>query len=258
MRTSRPYSPNLHLHDSGVQDRGLARTSPLRDVPVRQTSGALVLLPHRRALSSASLVAIAAGAALTALLVVPAALAQAPPRTQKPRPLAVKAEPVAVGTEVTLDTDKGVIVVRLLPDLAPLHCQLFVKTATTGGYDGTTFHRIIMGGIIQGGDPFSKDPAKSARYGQGGLDLVKAEFSDRPFIRGVVAAARKSSPDSGGVQFFVVLREQAAWKGQYTIFGEVVSGIEVADQISAMPAQGDRPLDRIVIRKATVSLPDAK
>jgi cyclophilin family peptidyl-prolyl cis-trans isomerase len=183
--------------------------------------------------------------------------AQAPAKV-KARPAAVKTEPVAPGTEVVLDTDKGEIVVRLLPDVAPLHSQLFVKNAKSGGYDGTTFHRIIMGGIIQGGDPLSKDKTK-APYGKGGLDLLRAEFSDRPFVRGVVAAARKpSSIDSGGVQFFVVLREQAAWKGQYTIFGEVSAGLEVADQISAMPVQGDTPVDRIVIRKATVRLPEAK
>ncbi len=209
---------------------------------------------------------VAAATILTAGLLAASAAsvasAQAPasgrPAKANPAAPTAKAEPVAPGTEVVFDTDKGEIVIRLLPDVAPLHSQLVAKTAKAGGYDGTTFHRIIMGGIIQGGDPLSKDPSKAARYGQGGLDLVKAEFSNRPFVRGVVGTARKSSPDSGGVQFFVVLREQPAWNGQYTIFAEVTSGLEVADQISALPVVGDKPVDRILIRKATVRVPEAK
>jgi cyclophilin family peptidyl-prolyl cis-trans isomerase len=197
--------------------------------------------------------------ALAILLALPGlALAQAPAPAHKPAPPARKAEPVVPGTEVVLATDKGEIVMKLLPELAPRHCQLVAETAKSGGYDGTTFHRIIMGGIIQGGDPLSKNEANASRYGQGGLNLVKAEFSDRPFVRGVVGTARASSPDSGGVQFFIVLREQSAWNGKYTIFAEVTSGLEVADQISALPAVGDKPTERIVIRKATLRLPAPK
>ena len=139
--------------------------------------------------------------------------------------------------------------------MAPKHAALFVKTAKAGGYDGTTFHRVIMGGIIQGGDPLTKDPAKASLYGTGGLGLLKAEFSDRPFVRGTVAAARKpSSPDSGGRQFFVVMREQPSLKGQYTIFGEVVSGMEVVDQISTTPVDGDKAKERVEM-KVTVQEP---
>ena len=116
----------------------------------------------------------------------------------------VKEPPVAPGTEAVVETAKGRFTIRLLPEVAPKHAALFVKTAKAGGYDGTTFHRIIAGGIIQGGDPLTKDPAKASLYGTGGLGLLTAEFSDRPFVRGTVAAARKpSSPDSGGRQFFV-------------------------------------------------------
>jgi cyclophilin family peptidyl-prolyl cis-trans isomerase len=127
--------------------------------------------------------------------------------------------------------------------------QSFVKTAKSGGYDGTTFHRLIAGGIIQGGDPYSKDPAKTAAYGTGGLGLLKAEFSDRPFVRGTVAAARRpSSPDSGGVQFFVCIREQPSLQGQYTIFGEVTQGMEVVDVLSLEPVAGDRAQKRIEMK----------
>jgi peptidylprolyl isomerase len=160
--------------------------------------------------------------------------------------------PAAAASKLTLTTDAGTIEIKLRPDLAPNHVRHVVKTAKAGGYDGTTFHRIIAGGIIQGGDPLSKDPKNAARYGTGGLGLLKAEFSDVPFTRGVVAAARRpSSNDSGGSQFFICLSDQAGLKGQYTIFGEVASGMEVADAIGQTPLQDGKPTLRVVIKKAT-------
>jgi len=195
-----------------------------------------------------------------ALTLAAAACAQAPAPKPAPRPPkapATKEPAVAPGTEAVVETAKGSFTIRLLPDVAPKHVALFVKTAKAGGYDGTTFHRLIAGGIIQGGDPLSKDPAKTALYGTGGLGLLPAEFSDRPFVRGTVAAARKpSSPDSGGKQFFVCLRDQPSLKGQYTIFGEVVSGMEVVDQIGAAPVEGDKAKERVEM-KVTVKEPPA-
>jgi peptidylprolyl isomerase len=194
------------------------------------------------------------GAVLTLALAATAAaaLAQAPAAKPAPKPAKAVAKPVAKdppvapGTEAVVETAKGRFTIRLLPEVAPKHAALFVKTAKAGGYDGTVFHRVIAGGIIQGGDPLSKDEAKAAQYGSGGLGLVAAEFSDRPFVRGTVAAARKpSSVDSGGRQFFVCLRDQASLAGQYTIFGEVVSGMEVVDQISLVPADGDKAKERV-------------
>ena len=180
---------------------------------------------------------------VTCMLMAPA-LAAAPP----PTPAAAPAPQEAV-----VETEHGSFVIRLRPDLAPRHVAHFVKTAKAGGYDGTTFHRIIPGGIIQGGDPFSKDPARSAEYGRGGLGLLKAEFSDLPFARGVVAAARRpSSVDSGGSQFFIVLTDQPALKGQYTIFGEVAQGMEVVDAIGRSPVQGDKPTARVEMRKVAI------
>ena len=166
-----------------------------------------------------------------------------------------KLEAVAPGTTAVVQTSKGSFTIRLLPEIAPRHAALFVKTAKAGGYDGTTFHRIVAGGIIQGGDPLSKDPAKAAQYGTGGLGLLPAEFSDRPFTRGTVAAARRpSSVDSGGRQFFVCLRDQPSLQGQYTIFGEVVSGMEVVDQIGQTPVNGDKAAERVEM-KVTVQEP---
>jgi cyclophilin family peptidyl-prolyl cis-trans isomerase len=160
---------------------------------------------------------------------------------------------VAAPPEVTVDTDAGSFVIRLRPDRAPRHVAHFLKTARAGGYDHTTFHRVIAGGIIQGGDPLSKDPARSKLYGTGGLGLLKAEITPGDFKRGVVAAARKPSGlDTGGSQFFVVVTDQPSLKGQYTIFGEVVEGMDVVEKISLTPAQGDRPLSRVEIRSVTV------
>lgn len=160
--------------------------------------------------------------------------------------LAASGPTPAAPTEAVVTTSFGSFVIRLRPDLAPAHVAHFVKTARAHGYDGTTFHRVIPGGIIQGGDPYSKDPKRVAEYGRGGLGLLKAEFSDQPFVRGVVAAVRRpSSKDSGGSQFFVCLRDQPALLGRYTIFGEVAEGMDVVDAIGAVPVEGDRPRERI-------------
>ena len=175
-----------------------------------------------------------AGVLILALL----AAAQAPPAQSPP-----------AAQEAEVETAQGTFVIRLLPDLAPHHVAHFVKTAGAGGYDGTTFHRVVTHGIIQGGDPLSKDPEQSARYGTGGLGLLKAEFSDRPFTRGTVAAARRpSGQDTGGSQFFVCVVDQPSLKGQYTIFGEVVSGMDVVDKISDTPVNGDRPQARVEMK----------
>ncbi len=173
----------------------------------------------------------------------------------KPKAAAAPAVVVAPGTEAVVETSKGRFTIRLLPELAPKHAALFVKTAKAGGYDGTTFHRVIAGGIIQGGDPLSKDKSKASLYGTGGLGLLKAEFSDRPFKRGVVAAVlRPSSPDSGGKQFFVCLTDQPSLDGKYTLFGEVVSGMEVADQIGNTPVNGQTATERVEM-KVTIQEP---
>jgi len=181
-------------------------------------------------------------------------LAQASARAPA-KPMAAPAPPVAPGTEAVVETPKGSFTIRLLPEVAARHAALFVKTAKAGGYDGTTFHRVIMGGIIQGGDPLTKDPAKASQYGTGGLGLLKAEVSERPFVRGTVAAVRRpSSMDSAGTQFFVCLQPQPSLAGQYTVFGEVVSGMEVVDQISTTPADGDKAKERVEM-KVTIREP---
>ena len=164
----------------------------------------------------------------------------------------------AVPLEAVVETAKGSFVIELLGGVAPRHVAHFVATAKKGGYDGTTFHRIIPRGIIQGGDPLSKDPAKKALYGTGGLTrrapwTLKAEFSDRPMVRGSVAAVLLPGlPDSAGSQFFVCLSDQASLTGKYTIFGRVVSGMEVVDAIGETPVEGDKAQARVEMTKVTL------
>ena len=157
------------------------------------------------------------------------------------------------GITARVETASGSFVIRLRPDLAPRHVAHFLKVARGRGYDGTTFHRIVPRGIIQGGDPLSKDPTKKALYGTGGLGLLKAEFSAAPMARGTVAAVlRPSSRDSGGNQFFICLSDQPSLTGKFTVFGEVESGLDVVDAIGATPVEGDRPTKRVVIEKVVI------
>ena len=164
-----------------------------------------------------------------------------------------RATRTAAESSARVETDQGAFVIRLRPDLAPRHVRHFVKVARAGGFDGTVFHRIVPGGIVQGGDPLSKDPQKKALYGTGGLGLLKAEFSAQPMARGAVAAVlRPSSRDSAGNQFFICLSDQPSLTGKFTIFGEVESGMEAVDAIGRSPVAGDRVSERIVIERVTI------
>ena len=199
----------------------------------------------RRVLGFALLLGLAGEAALT--------VQAAPPPVRKRAP-ATPAPVVDLGPlEAVIETAEGSFTIRLLADVAPRHVAHFAKTARAGGFDGTTFHRIVPRGIIQGGDPLSKDPAKKSLYGTGGLGLLKSEFSPRPMARGSVAAVlRPRDPDSAGNQFFVVLSDQPSLTGKFTIFGEVTSGMDVVDRIGETPVEGDKPVKRIVLQKVTI------
>jgi cyclophilin family peptidyl-prolyl cis-trans isomerase len=156
--------------------------------------------------------------------------------------------------QAVVETAMGTIVIDLRPDLAPTHVGYFMKLASEGAYKGTVFHRVIRNGIIQGGDPLSKDAAKSAQYGTGGLGVLQAEHSEEPFTRGTVAAViRPGQPDSAGAQFFICITDQPALAGQYTIFGRVSEGLDVAQRISEAPASDKGvPDSRIEIASVTV------
>lgn len=140
----------------------------------------------------------------------------------------------------------GEIVLRFFPDVAPGHVKNFVKLAKEGFYNGTTFHRVIPGFMIQGGDPNSKSPDR-ASHGMGGPGYkVKAEFNSKPHKRGIVSMARANDPDSAGSQFFICVADAHFLDWQYTVFGQVVSGMEVADKVVNMKRDGrDNPLERV-------------
>lgn len=155
--------------------------------------------------------------------------------------------------QAVLETSLGTIVIDLLPDAAPNHVAHFITRAREGAYDGTTFHRVIAMGIIQGGDPLSKDPVQSARYGTGGLGVLRFEASNEKHARGAVSAVLvPGNRDSGGSQFFISVTDQAALDGQYTVFGRVAEGMNVTQKISTTPAAGNVPNERIVITKVTI------
>jgi cyclophilin family peptidyl-prolyl cis-trans isomerase len=158
------------------------------------------------------------------------------------------------GKQAVVETTAGTFVIALLPEVAPNHVAHFMQTARSGGYNGTTFHRVIRYGIIQGGDPLSKDPAKAALYGTGGLNELQPEFSSEKHVAGAVSAVLlPGRPDSAGQQFFVCATDQPTLDGQYTLFGRVVDGLEVVQQISAVEADAKgAPTTRVVITAVTI------
>jgi peptidyl-prolyl cis-trans isomerase B (cyclophilin B) len=156
--------------------------------------------------------------------------------------------------QAVIETSVGTAIVDLAPEAAPNQVAYFIQTAQQGGYDGTVFHRAIKYGMVQGGDPLSKDPSKRNQYGTGGLNAVKAEAHAAKMTRGSVAAVTiPGKPDSAGMQFFIVLADQPALDGQYTVFGHVSEGMEALLKISEMPVDaGGLVIDRAEIRRVTV------
>ena len=165
-------------------------------------------------------------------------------------PLAPLSHP---GPRAIIKTKFGDIHIKLYPDVAPNHVENFIKLAKSGFYDGTIFHRVIPGFMIQGGDPNTKNSLRKDTYGQGGPKdengnpiLLKAEFSDIPHKRGIVSMARANEPDTAGSQFFVVVEQSPFLDRKYTAFGEVTKGLGVADKIVSLPRNDhDLPNERI-------------
>jgi len=152
-------------------------------------------------------------------------------------------------TKAVLETKFGNITLKFFPDVAPGHVKNFIELAKKGFYDGTAFHRVIPGFMIQGGDPNSKKPDKRM-HGQGGPGYtIKAEFNARPHKRGTLSMARAQNPDSAGSQFFICVKDSAFLDRQYTVFGEVESGMEAVDKIVSQPRDpNDNPIDRIEMK----------
>ncbi len=142
-------------------------------------------------------------------------------------------------TDAIIKTSFGNIKFNLMSDIAPETVRNFSQLAKSGFYNGTLFHRIIPGFMIQGGDPNTKNSDKST-WGQGGPGYnLKAEFNSRSHLRGIVSMARATDPDSAGSQFFIVTSDSTFLDRQYTVFGEVVDGMEVADKIVNLPRDGN-------------------
>jgi len=157
----------------------------------------------------------------------------------------------------TIQTDKGTITFEPLAELAPEHVKNFVELALSGFYDGTKFHRVIPGFMIQGGDPNTRT-THTASWGTGnGPRRLKAEFSPASkasHVRGMVSMARSADPNSASCQFFVVHKDSTFLDNQYSIFGKVLTGMEVVDAIANTPRDAsDRPLQPVVIEKITIS-----
>jgi cyclophilin family peptidyl-prolyl cis-trans isomerase len=186
---------------------------------------------------------------------------QAPPRAPQPPSAPPQARFKTPYTseemrlkQAVIETTLGTIVLDLLPDAAPNHVGFFMKQARDGAYNGTVFHRVVLNAIIQGGDPISREPGRSAEYGSGGFHQLEPEASPARHTPGAVSAVRlENDAASGGFQFFISVTEQPGLDGQYTVFARVSDGLEVAQQISAVEANGaGLPNARVEIKTVTI------
>jgi len=169
-------------------------------------------------------------------------------------------KPMNSANEVAvIKTSEGEMIAEFWPDVAPNTVENFKKLARSGFYDGTAFHRIVKGFMIQGGDPLTKDPAKESRYGTGDPGYkIKAEFNDRSHERGVLSMARSNDPDSAGSQFFICLANVSRLDHQYTTFGKLIKGDDVLGKIGdievTMSDSGERskPTKRVTVESIKI------
>ena len=157
-------------------------------------------------------------------------------------------------TTAVLQTKFGEITLKFFPEVAPKHVNSFIELANKGFYDGTTFHRVVPGFVIQGGDPNTRSEDRS-KHGTGGPGYnLEAEFSNLPHKRGTLSMARAAHPDSAGSQFFICVADAAFLDGQYTVFGEVTEGMDVVDEIVAQPRDSrDNPNERVEMKVKIVA-----
>jgi peptidyl-prolyl cis-trans isomerase B (cyclophilin B) len=156
--------------------------------------------------------------------------------------------------QAVVETSLGAFIIDLTPETAPNQVAYFMKQAQAGGYDGTTFHRMVKYAMVQGGDPLSKDSAKRSSYGTGGQNAVKAEARAPEMTRGSVAAVLvPGRPDSAGAQFFILVADQPRLGGQYTVFGHVSDGMDVLEKISETPVDAaGLAAERVDIRRVMI------
>jgi len=183
--------------------------------------------------------------------------------TNKPAPAKAddkkESKPAAVKEVAVIKTSEGEMVLEFWPDVAPGHVENFKKLAKQGFYDGTCFHRVIKGFMIQGGDPNTKDESKKGSWGMGGPGYsIKAEFNDKAHVRGVLSMARSASPDSGGSQFFICHGDPRFLDRQYTAFGKLIKGDDVLEKIATTPTEpGDRPVKRVNVESIKIVSADS-
>ena len=153
-----------------------------------------------------------------------------------------------------IKTSEGEMVAEFWPDVAPNTVENFKKLARSGFYDGTAFHRVIKGFMIQGGDPLTKDEGKQARWGTGDPGYkIKAEFNDKPHTRGVLSMARSQDPDSAGSQFFICHGDPHFLDHQYTAFGKLIKGDDVLEKIATSKTTSpDRPVKRMNVESIKI------
>jgi len=178
-------------------------------------------------------------------------------KQEQPKPEAkpeAKQEEKVVNEVAVIKTTEGEMVIEFWPDVAPKTVENFKKLAKDGFYDGTAFHRVIKGFMIQGGDPLTKDPAQEARWGTGGPGhRLKAEFNDRHHDRGVISMARSQDPDSAGSQFFICHGNPRFLDKQYTAFGKLIKGDDVLEKIATTPTHPpDRPDKRMGVESIKI------
>jgi peptidyl-prolyl cis-trans isomerase B (cyclophilin B) len=173
---------------------------------------------------------------------------------EQKKPMETNQKEVAI-----LKTSDGEMVAEFWSDVAPKTVENFKKLARQGFYDGTAFHRIIRGFMIQGGDPLTKDPSKEAMWGTGGPGYgIQAEFNNKPHIRGVLSMARSNDPNSAGSQFFICLGTASSLDHQYTAFGRLIKGLDVLDKIGATPVtrgnggEMSKPTTRVTLESVKI------
>jgi peptidyl-prolyl cis-trans isomerase B (cyclophilin B) len=182
------------------------------------------------------------------------------PTRDEPKKEEKKAEPKQENKNVdtkevaVIKTSEGEMVLEFWPDVAPGHVENFKKLANQGFYDGTCFHRVIKGFMIQGGDPLTKDEANQSRWGTGDPGYkIKAEFNDKPHVRGVLSMARSNDPNSAGSQFFICHGAPRFLDKQYTAFGKLIKGDDVLEKIATTPTRpGDRPVKRMNVESIKI------
>lgn len=158
-----------------------------------------------------------------------------------------------------IKTTEGEMTIEFWPEVAPKTVENFKKLAQENFYDGTAFHRIIKGFMIQGGDPLTKDPGQERHWGTGGpKHRLKAEFNDRSHVRGVISMARSQDPDSAGSQFFICLADAKFLDRNYTAFGKLISGDDVLEKLGNSPTkasgggENSRPVHRVGVESIRI------